>query len=196
MNFVIALLICCTFTKCVHASPPACYPGEPSSSAKTAADIDIFATEDGQCAQYSCDVGHRWQMVSICGSDFEAQLAAPLLRAAMSLSHADKDLLWISTFTEPSVPGSADARMLAIAQSRPVPTTVPPSGLVTAHVEVYKLSQSSNAPFTMPLMGTIKLSLPCDTSQSINGLYRVDRSLVKVSSGVLLPQTTWAKCTQ
>lgn len=134
-----------------HAGVPSCFPGDPEADAQTADQVRLFATDQGQCAQWACDVGHKWVPVSICGTDTEAVLAAPALRAAMLLSHDAKAALWASTFNAPITPGGPDDQMLKAAAARPVPVTPPPSGRIVTSTVAYYLIQQPQALVALPI---------------------------------------------
>ena len=175
-----------------HAAPPPCYP-------QTSDDVTIFATPEGQCAQWFCDAGHKWMPISICGTDTEAVLAAPALRAAMLLSKEAKDALWNATFTRPVTPGSPDDLLLKAAAARPMPVTPPPSGRIVTSTVAYYLIQQPQALVALPV-GTLDAAAQCGASPvvTINDVryYAVPTaSMVSWYGGKAKPGiTVMAKC--
>lgn len=188
-----------------YAAPPPCYPGEPTADAQTADQVKIFATPEGQCAQWFCDAGHKWVPVSICGTDAEAVLAAPALRAAMLLSKDAKDALWNSTFTQPVVTDSPDDLMLKAAAARPLPSQLPPSGLITVDTRLFKQVLLKPG-FRMAEIGTLPLGLPCNSAITLTDpttkkrYFAIDRTAAGVKmtqvGGLIppLPPTGYGIC--
>lgn len=185
------LLLAFAFPRCMQAAPPSCWPGDPTA-AETVPTVNIQS--GGACLVWHCDINHQWKKAFICGTWSEAtDQAIVTLRTAMNSDKATKDALWTATFNQPIVPDSADDALITSAKLVPVPTKIPPSGLVTTDTRVYKLSSNVNSA-VWQLVGTIPLGKPCDASQRMGSYYRVDRTLVKYPPGTIMPLTTFAYC--
>jgi hypothetical protein len=174
-------------------SAPACFPGDPTASSTLPV---ITADSTGCAAVWFCDEGTGgWVIHWVAGTGAECDYGYAKAVAQLALSHDMKVALWDSTFTvqlDPAVAAAMPENILA--KSVPAPSKPPASGLTTKEVRVYKLVTSINAAHTFSLVGTTKLGLPCDTSLKVGSLYRIDRTMIAVPKGAVMPAVVFAKC--
>jgi hypothetical protein len=182
-------LALCLLAGAAHAAP-ACFPGEATADSTLPT---IIADSTGCAAVWFCDEGKgEWMRKWIAGTGAECDYGYAKAIAQLALTHDMKVALWDSTFTVPADTSSLPESKLA--QSVPTPSKPPASGLTVKEAKVYKLTTPINTALKFSLVGTTKLGTPCDTSLKVGSLYRIDRTLIAVPKGVVMPAVVFAKC--
>ena len=171
---------------------PTCFPGDAAADQALPHLYTNWAI-GGAGVYIYCDVGHKWQPRRVVAAFSEFSLTNVTTLLAAAAQSGDWLSLWNQAVAaSTSAPTPTDIALLAAIDALPLPTAIPPSGLVTTDPQAYYIVQQADKLVMLPV-GTVKPDTPLDTSQSADGFYVIKDRTAVTWYGNTKPPVIWGR---